>query len=78
VVEVQGDGNGRLVGHRANHLVQDPRADLLDGLQRRLEDHRRLQVGGRGEHRVDRQIVDDVDGGDAVALLEGRIQEVLE
>ena len=76
VVEVQGHRHGRVVGPHAPHRVEGAGADRLHRLQRRLDDERRLEIGGRGQHRLERQVVDDVDRRHAVALREGRIEDL--
>ncbi len=75
VVEVQRDRDGDRVGPRAPDRVERVRAERLHRLERRLDDQRRLELGRRGEHRVEREVVDDVDRRDAVALGERPVQD---
>ena len=58
----------------AEELVAAVRPDRLD---RRLQDDRRLLLDGGGEHRLDAQVVDDVEGGDAVPLRERAVEDLL-
>ena len=76
VVEVQRHRDGHRVRPRAPHRVQRPGADRLHRLERRLDDQRRLELGRRGEHRLEREVVDDVDRRHAVALRERAIEDL--
>ena len=59
-------------GHRRPHAVQHVDADRPHRLHRGLHDQRRALLDRGGEHGFQRQVVDDVDRGDAVALGEAR------
>ena len=69
-------GTGDLVGPGAPHRVEGLGADRLHGLQRRLDDQRRLELGRRREHGLERQVVDDVDRRHAVALRERAVEDL--
>ena len=76
VVEVQRHRDGHVVGPGAPHRVERLRAERLHRLQRGLDDERRLEVGRGRQDGLEREVVDDVDGRDPVALREGAIEDL--
>ncbi len=78
VIEVKGDRHGCLLGHRAEHLVEHLGPDRLHRLDGRLDDQGGVELGSRIDHRPQADVVDDVEGRNAVALLEGGIENVSE
>ena len=76
VVEMKGDRDRRLVGHRAEHLVQHVCPDGLHGLDRRLDDQGRVELGGGVDHGLQADVVDHVEGCNAVALLKRGIEDL--
>ena len=58
--------------HRPEHADQPVTAVGADGLDRGLQDDRRALLLGGGEHRLDRQVVEDVERGDPVPLARTR------
>ena len=77
MVEVERHRHVQVGGHRRPHGVEDVGSDRLHGLHRGLHDHRRPELFGGGEHRLHRQVVDDVDRRHAVPLLERPLHDVL-
>ena len=78
VVKVKGDRDFDPGGHRAPHLEKHVSPDGSHRLHRRLHDHRRAEVDRGRKHRLERQVVDDVEGCDAVAVLERTVEHVLQ
>ena len=76
MVEVKGDRDGRLVGHRAEHLVEHLGPDGLHRLDGRLDDQGRVELGRGVDHGLQADVVDDVEGCNAVALLEGGVEDL--
>src|SRR3984885_8126349 len=78
VVEVQGDRDLDARRHRPPHGEQQVDADGPHRLDRGLDDDRGALLDGRRQHRLHGQVVDHVDGGDAVALGERPIDDLLQ
>jgi len=78
VIEMEGHRHGRVLGHRAEHLVEHLRPDGLDRLEGRLDDEGRVELGGGVDHGPQAHVVHDVERGDAVPLFEGGIEDVSE
>ena len=76
VIEVQTGRHLDATGHRLPHRVEHAGADRLHGLHRGLDDDRRPGLHGTGEHILHGEVVDDVDRGHPVPLLEGGLQDV--
>ena len=76
VVQVQRHRHGHRVGAGTPDRRELAGTEGLHGLQRRLDDQRRLEVRRRGQDGLQREVVDDVDRGDAVALREGAIEDL--
>jgi len=77
MIEVQGDRHADLAGQLDPRLEEDLEADLLDRLDRCLDDQRGARLLGGGEHRFHGQLVDHVDGRHAVALAERPLEDRL-
>ena len=65
-----------MVGAGAPDGVQLAGAEGLHGLQARLDDQRRLELGRGGQHGLEREVVDDVDRRDAVTLGERVVEDL--
>ena len=77
MVEMECDRNRERPGHLGPHREEHVGADRFHGLDRGLDDERRAQLLGRGQHRLHRQVVDDVDRGDTVAFRERALDDLL-
>jgi hypothetical protein len=77
VVEVQRDGDPHVLRVGEPHRVHRVQAGHLHVLDRRLEDDRGPQLLGGGEDGLHREIVDDVDGRDAVPAGERAVENLL-
>jgi hypothetical protein len=76
MVEVERDRDRHVLGPGPPDRHELPGAHRLDGLQRRLNDQGRVEIGGGGEHGLERQVVHDVDRGHAVAVREGGVENL--
>jgi hypothetical protein len=77
VVEVHGHRHGGVPRHRPEHADQPLAPVGADGLDRGLQDDRRALLLGGGEDGVDGQVVQDVEGRDAVPVGEGAVEDLL-
>ena len=76
VIEMQRHGHLDARRHRLPHAEEHVQPDRLDGLDRRLHDHGRPRLDRSGEHRLEREVVHDVDRRHPVALTEGPIDDL--
>ena len=77
MVEMECDRNRERPGHLGPHREEHVGADRFHGLDGRLDDERRAQLLGRGQHRLHRQVVDDVDRGNTIAFRERSLDDLL-
>ena len=78
VVQVQRHRDRAVAGDRAEDVEELSPAVRPYSFDRGLQDYRRALLLGGGQHRLDAQVIDDVEGGDAVALVKGAVESLLE
>src|SRR4029453_11138095 len=77
VIKVQGHRHRHVAGKCRKYPEELVAAVLANGLDRRLDNHRSLFLHRGGKDGLDGQVVEDVEGGHAVALCEGAIKDLL-